>query len=197
MKAYIITIVASSSTLEEAVAAIRSQAELNKDFNSVINDLRVTKKIINVLVDKFGGYHEVVARSLGTPDAKEYVEINNTSLDRLAWGNKPLQDIEKYLASGADINYIDKHGYSLVSYISPYTPELITYLINHGINVNAISHGAVSLIYQVSQKSETLDPKAIMLLLSKMKPVLLNYPMSAFSGGQDRASFTGWPRRQI
>lgn len=177
MKAYIITTVASSSTLEEAIAAIRAQAMLNTDFNTIINDLKVTKDLVNLLVDKFGEYHEVVARALSTPGAKEYVELNNASLIIFGWGGDPLEDIKKYLESGADVNYINRNGRSVASSINTDTPAAITYLIDHGINVNAMSDGMVTLVYRVLQQSKTLDPKVTKFLLSKMKPALLNYRM--------------------
>lgn len=128
MKAYILTTVANSTTLQKAIAALRAQAMVNTEFNAVINDLKVTRQIINMLVEKFGGYHETVARSLGTSGAKEYVAMHNNSLLVLGVGGDPLEDIKRYIASGADINYINQNGNSVASKISIDTPAVITIL---------------------------------------------------------------------
>jgi len=100
----IVLALAQSSTVEEAVNAIRSLTETNKDFNTITNDPVMTRAIIRILAQKFNAPSEYIAQQLGTPGSKYYIQLSN-SLMVAFWQQKFDDWTENLLHSGADIDF--------------------------------------------------------------------------------------------
>ena len=109
MKAQIIMTIRTAATLQEAVTAIRALAVSSKEFNAVINDARITKGLVHMLVAKFGRYHENVAHALGTVGAKKYADRQSEFVNK--WMEvKTVQQAKNLVEQGAELNFSDAIG---------------------------------------------------------------------------------------
>lgn len=114
VKTHIMMMFAKSQTLQEAIDGLKQLINVNKEFHAVINGTQNTKHLIAMLVAKFGGKHESIARSLATSGAQEYVKKNTELLQ--AWRTvKSVDDALKLLErtkkdGSIDINYRDNQG---------------------------------------------------------------------------------------
>src|SRR5262245_58299811 len=70
VKTHVMMMFAKSQTLQEAIDGLRQLTLVNNAFHDVISDVKNTKHLIALLVAKFGGYHENVARLLATSGAQ-------------------------------------------------------------------------------------------------------------------------------
>ncbi len=103
IKKEIVLALVQSSTVEEAVNAIRSLTETNKEFNKIINDPITTRTIIRLLVQKFNAPSGYIAQQLGTPGSKYYLQLSS-QLPYLLW-KQDFDSAEKLLHAGADMDF--------------------------------------------------------------------------------------------
>ncbi len=103
IRKFIVLTLVESSTLEEAITAIRLLTETNKEFNAMVNDPIIMRTIIRILVQKFNAPSEYIAIKLNTPGSKSY--IASYSLLRSALDQKDFVKAENLIKAGADIDY--------------------------------------------------------------------------------------------
>src|SRR5580704_644706 len=62
-----------TGNVEHVALTINALARSCKEFCRIINDDKVTKDLVKMLILKFGGCHETIAQKLGTRGAKAYI----------------------------------------------------------------------------------------------------------------------------
>jgi hypothetical protein len=139
IQSYILTAVTQSRSLKGTAAAVYTHAQVNKQFNTVINDPRNIKKLIGMLADKFGETREQVAVSLRIPRANEYLKVNQEFLAKYANKNLPVEQIKAYMPI-IDINYVTVFGHSVLYYAVLYNQlEVITLLLDNRLGQTTIN----------------------------------------------------------
>lgn len=172
-KAYILGHI---KTIEEAIAAIRSYALINKDFNAVINDLRNVKNLINMLAERFSIDHATIVEELHLPGADQYLKLNNAFLSR--WQSvKTVDDVVELLKKDVDINFLagDSTPLTIIIDFAPRDKRLIllNYLLSLGARVNYVTpFGNTVLMDAVKTKNKEIV-KAI--LDAGVNKYIINY----------------------
>lgn len=98
----IVSALTQSNTIEEAINAIRSLTQTNKEFNAIINDPITTRTIIRLLVQKFNAPSEYIAMKLSTPGSQQYIWLGVRLQTALSM--KDFTRAEKLIKKGADID---------------------------------------------------------------------------------------------
>jgi hypothetical protein len=127
IKKDIVLAIAYSSTVEEAVDAIRTLTETNKQFNQMINDPITTRTIIRILAEKFNVPSGYIAQQLGTPGSQKYIALSSGLLALL--GQEKFDRAEKRLQAGADIDFQPVDTYPMFC-ATPGTVNLLSTLDN-------------------------------------------------------------------
>jgi hypothetical protein len=152
MKAQIIMGIETAKSLPEAVGAIRALTETNTTLHELINDVKVTRGLVNMLVAKFGGYHETVASMLKTPGAKEYIANNKKYIDQ--WQHMATLDaVKQLIQSGADLQFITSQGLCPLAIVinnaqleNEVKTNIVNYLIAEGASMTVIDSTGKSLL---------------------------------------------------
>ena len=104
IRKFIVLTLVESSTLEEAITAIRLLTETSKELNTMVNEPITMRTIIRILAQKFNAPSEYIAKKLNTSGSKNYM---TRGLDlRVALYQKDFVGAENLIKSGgADIDY--------------------------------------------------------------------------------------------
>jgi|GEM_PF-1486821 len=152
MKARIFMAIETAATLPQAVQAIKALAVTSQEFNGLINDVKITKGLVNMLVAKFGGYHETIATLLNTPGAQVYVANNKKYTDQ--WQHMgTVGQVQQLIQSGADPQFITNQGLCPLAIVinnaqldNAVKTSIVYYLIGEGASMTVIDDSGKSLI---------------------------------------------------
>lgn len=133
-----------------------------------------------MLVAKFGGYHENIAKILATQGAQEYVKNNQNWFDVFRV-RKPTLELAKEYIQSADLQYVNTQGHSVAYYVHQY-PNVLKYFIEYGLDINTIDiygHTQAGLIFAHNQlHSKDPDMALALLLIQKINPHVINEPIT-------------------
>jgi len=116
----ILAIPCVSGNLQQAALTIKALARCCKGFCEIINDDKITKNLVKMLVVKFGGYHENIAQTLGTKEGNKYITSHTDVLEKwrdLFKTEATMQEAQHLLDSMGDIGFVDRNGKSVLCHM--------------------------------------------------------------------------------
>jgi len=193
IKVHIMMMFSKAQTLREAAQALSQLAQVNKEYNAVINNAQNTKNLIAMLVAKFGGTREDIARAVKTSGAQRYLEANIDDFSSLRWSNVRGVEDAKQLFENAyfDVHYDNSFQGNLLrntidrTLMLPFEPHslsqgiayhLVNFLIERGANVNTTMAAGKTdpmtfLIYAIRTRNLVIART----IMNHMDPALINF----------------------
>ena len=107
VKGLIIQSLASGDTLGEVLSNIRAISRTNKQLSTIVNVMygnpRVFTVLVHMLAKKFNTTTEAVAKKIGTPAAKHYLDLAEGLNTAISYFD--LDKAMQLIKQGADVNY--------------------------------------------------------------------------------------------
>lgn len=107
VKGLIIQSLASGDTLSEVLNNIKAISRTNKQLNTIVNVMygnpKVFTALVHTLANEFNTTTEAVAKKIGTPAAKHYLDLADQLNAAISYFN--LDEAIQLIKQGADVNY--------------------------------------------------------------------------------------------
>jgi len=182
VKALIVSAISTYDNPNDIVNTIKATSHTNLELNAIVNDMYSNQKgfkaLIQTLAKKFNSAPPVIAEKFNTAASKKYLNLAVTLLNAISY-DAPIDQITQLINQGADVNYYNKDGISLLLLATSYksdedndNPELVKLLLDSGANPYVVNKDGFSIMNFIYDQKK---PKIEKLLIEAIKKTAITH----------------------